>query len=59
MRVVINCFQYSTEIVQWRVCRVLRAVHEFENIIIKLDENAHELPHELDVNEKYYPWFKI
>ena len=50
MTVAINCFQYSTEIVQWRVCRVLRAVHEFENIIIKLDENAHELPHELDVN---------
>ena len=51
MTLVLNCFQYSTEIVQWRVCRVLRAVHEFENIIIKLDENAHELPHELDVNE--------
>ena len=42
-----------------RVCRVLSAVHEFENIIIKLDENAHELPYELDVNEKYYTWFKI
>lgn len=54
----LNRFQHSTETVQRRFRHALRAIHNFRNILVKPDENARELPHDLRVNRKYYPWFK-
>lgn len=49
-RVAANRFQHSTETVQQRF-----RIHNFRNILVKTDENARELPHDLRVNRKYYP----
>ena len=59
MRVVSNHFQHSTENVQYRFRHVLRAIHQLEMILIKLDPGCNELPPSLHTNGKYYPWFKV
>jgi hypothetical protein len=59
MRVVSDRFQHSTETVQRRFRRVLRAIHELGMILIKPDPGCNELPLSLHTNGKYYPWFKV
>ena len=59
MRVVSDRFQHSTETVQRRFRRVLRAIHQLGMILIKPDPRYNELPPSLHTNGKYYSWFKV
>ena len=59
MRVVYDRFQHSTETVQRRFRRVLRAIHQLGVILIKPKPRCNELPSSLHTNKKYYPWFKV
>ena len=59
MRVVYDRFQHSTETVQRRFRRVLRAIHQLGVILIKPKPRCNELPSFLHTNKKYYPWFKV
>ena len=58
-RLIANHFQHSLETIQRRFRHALRAIHALGCIIIQPDVNAAELPHSLQGNEKYYPWFKV
>ena len=59
MRPVGDRFQYSTETVSLKFCRVLRAVHTYSQHLIKPDSNAVGLPEHMRSNKKYYPWFEV
>jgi hypothetical protein len=59
MGVVSDRFQHSTETVQRRFQRVLRAIYQLGMILIKPDPGCNELPPSLHTNGKYYPWFKV
>ncbi|KAL0017599.1 hypothetical protein SO802_004668 [Lithocarpus litseifolius] len=54
-RVTANRFQHSLKTIQRRFWR---AVHALGCLIIRPDVDAAELPHSLQRNEKYYPWFE-
>ena len=59
MRLVAYRFQHSTETVDHKFCRVLRAVHTYDQHLIKLDPNVVGLSKHLQGNNKYYPWFEV
>ena len=59
MRVTGNQFQHSLETIQWRFSQALQAIHLLGCLIIKLDQDAAEVPHHLRGNTKYYPWFEV
>ena len=58
-RLTANRFQHSLETIQRRFWLALRAIHALGCLIIRPDINATELPHSLQGNEKYYPWFEV
>ena len=58
-RLTTNHFQHSLETIQRWFRRALCAIHALGCLIIRPDINATELPHSLQGNEKYYPWFEV
>ena len=59
MRPVADRFQHSTETVDRKFRRVLRAVHTWGQHLIKPDPNVVGLPEHLRGNNKYDPWFEV
>ena len=59
MRPAADRFQHSTETVDRKFRRVLRAVHTWGQHLIKPDPNAVGLPEHLRGNNKYDPWFEV
>ena len=59
MRPVGDRFQHSTETVSRKFRRVLRAVHSYDQHLIKPDLNAVSLPEHMRSNKKYYLWFEV
>ena len=59
MRLVANRFQHSTETMDRKFRKVLRAVHTYDQHLIKPDPNVVGLSKHLQGNNKYYPWFEV
>ena len=59
MRLVANRFQHSTETMDRKFRRVLRAVHTYGQHLIKPNPNVVGLPEHLRGNNKYDPWFEV
>ena len=58
-RLIANCFQHSLETIQRQFRRALCAIHALGCLIIWPDADVVKLPHSLQGNEKYYPWFEV
>ena len=59
MRLAADRFQHSTETVDRKFRRVLRAVHTWGQHLIKPNPNVVDLPEHLRGNNKYDPWFEV
>ena len=56
---VADRFQHSTETMDRKFRRVLRAVHTYDQHLIKSDSNVVGLPEHVQGNNKYYLWFEL
>ena len=59
MRPMVDRFQHSTETVDCKFHRVLRAIHTYGLHLIKPDLNVVGLLEHLWGNNKYYSWFEV